>query len=278
MLSILVGFESLAWTSFLKEEKFIMKLKKIASLALAGVMAVSVLAGCGNSDDNGSSTPNQGGTEVVPSSVVADAFNSKQGVTNAVKIDFTADATMEKNLQKAVDLVGNYPSAAAAYVLNDYQAITGLNTTARSFKAAAYDEIAPLATGLNALLKANGMAATGIYDAAFYAPAAVTAANSVPDGTTHTYMLLTSIKQSANVRSAEVAANNVATQVNAYLLRQLDEDSFNGGSKPANTKYYAYSYTGTAGAVTGTASDGNEVYYIAVTITQTVSVKTTPSV
>ena len=30
-----------------KEEKFIMKLKKIASLALAGIMAVSMLAGCG---------------------------------------------------------------------------------------------------------------------------------------------------------------------------------------------------------------------------------------
>ena len=47
-----------------KEEKFIMKLKKIASLLLAGVMAVSMLTACNTTsntpdtgDDQGTTTP-----------------------------------------------------------------------------------------------------------------------------------------------------------------------------------------------------------------------------
>ena len=50
-----------------KEENFIMKLKKIASLALAGVMAVSMLAGC----KGGNTVVDGNGNANVPSIVTA---------------------------------------------------------------------------------------------------------------------------------------------------------------------------------------------------------------
>src|SRR5699024_5030180 len=47
-----------------KEEKFTMKLKKIASLALAGVMAVSMLAGCSTTSVEPTPNPDEDNTQV----------------------------------------------------------------------------------------------------------------------------------------------------------------------------------------------------------------------
>src|SRR5699024_6876307 len=55
-----------------KEEKFIMKLKKIASLALAGIMAVSMLAGC-KSNPADPETPNEPTTPVTGAAAYANA-------------------------------------------------------------------------------------------------------------------------------------------------------------------------------------------------------------
>ena len=78
-----------------------MKLKKIASLMLAGVMAVSMLAGCSGKSDSG----NEG--VVVPStSSIVTAFNDGQSEDNKVKVTFTADAELDAALQKAVAMQG----------------------------------------------------------------------------------------------------------------------------------------------------------------------------
>ena len=82
-----------------------MKLKKIASLMLAGVMAVSMLAGCNSApvDDN---TDDNNGNVVTPTSIVT-AVNDGQSATNRVKIDFTADAALDSALTKAVKSIGD---------------------------------------------------------------------------------------------------------------------------------------------------------------------------
>ena len=86
-----------------------MKLKKIASLMLAGVMAVSMLAGCNSApiDDN---TDDDNGDVVTPTSIVT-AVNNGQNATNKVKIDFTSDTSLDAALVKAVDAIGESPNA-----------------------------------------------------------------------------------------------------------------------------------------------------------------------
>ena len=85
-----------------------MKLKKIASLALAGVMAVSMLAGCagktGTTDDNGN-------TVVTTGSSAASFFNDEQNETNKVEVTFSYSASLESALTKAVKALGTNKKA-----------------------------------------------------------------------------------------------------------------------------------------------------------------------
>lgn len=81
-----------------------MKLNKIAALAMAGVMAVSMLAGCsGKGNGNGGD-----GTVVVdPTSSVVDTVNNNQSVLNKVKITFAADSDLDDALEALVKRNGN---------------------------------------------------------------------------------------------------------------------------------------------------------------------------
>ena len=92
-----------------------MKLKKIASLMLAGVMAVSMLAGCSTANDNNGNNGDNNNNVVTPTSIVT-AVNNGQSATNAVKIDFTSDATLDAALSKAVKAIGENRDA---YGLNE---------------------------------------------------------------------------------------------------------------------------------------------------------------
>ena len=65
-----------------------MKLKKIASLMLAGIMAVSMLAGCGEASSNSTETP-----DVTPVTGVAATVNGELN-NNAKKISFTEDSVL----------------------------------------------------------------------------------------------------------------------------------------------------------------------------------------
>ena len=84
-----------------------MKLKKIASLMLAGIMAVSMLTACGGNTVNDGE--NNNGTVVVPTSSIVTAVNNGQDATNDVKIEFTSDASLDAALTKAVDAIGESP-------------------------------------------------------------------------------------------------------------------------------------------------------------------------
>ena len=93
-----------------------MKLKKIASLALAGIMAVSMLAGCGT--QNGGSSDN-GNTVVEPTaSGIAKVFNDTQ-----TKIAFVSDSTLDTQLAQAVKKLGE--NAAWATIEPQLKALTG---------------------------------------------------------------------------------------------------------------------------------------------------------
>ena len=78
-----------------------MKLKKIASLMLAGVMAISMLAGC----SNGGNTDND--VTVNTGSLSVDGIVAEMDKDVADKVTFAADANLESALKKALTDLGS---------------------------------------------------------------------------------------------------------------------------------------------------------------------------
>ena len=87
-----------------------MKLKKIASLALAGVMAVSMLAGC-KTVSNEPEQPDDGQQEVVVSDATNMLYSELSGSAKAM-VTATANADLDKALQNAADKYWDYNSTA----------------------------------------------------------------------------------------------------------------------------------------------------------------------
>ena len=79
-----------------------MKLNKVLALALSGVMAVSMLAGCSNNSGNGG----QNGEEQPPvdDTTIASVLNDEQA-DNDVKVNFTYSSSLETALQKTLSVV-----------------------------------------------------------------------------------------------------------------------------------------------------------------------------
>ena len=95
-----------------------MKLKKIASLALAGVMAVSMLAGCSNGTkpDDGEKDP------VVDSSLTGKVIAALDEDTTK-NVEFKADSNLEAVLKKAVQNAGSAWTNVYNIVYTDLTAI-----------------------------------------------------------------------------------------------------------------------------------------------------------
>ena len=76
-----------------------MKLKKIASLMLAGVMAVSMLAGCGEGSSSSSSEPTNPVTPVATG--IADAVNAARNdyAKNSLKLTYNESSSLAEILQ-----------------------------------------------------------------------------------------------------------------------------------------------------------------------------------
>ena len=103
-----------------------MKLKKIASLMLAGVMAVSMLAGCSNNGGNNNNNNNE--DPVVNTGMAGKVIAALDGDTTK-NVAFSASNSLETVLEKAVKDAGvNFDDLTAA----DLNAIDGdLSTDAR---------------------------------------------------------------------------------------------------------------------------------------------------
>ena len=107
-----------------------MKLKKIASLALAGVMAVSMLAGCAGKTGT---TENEGTTVVAGSSIVT-AFNDGQDT-----VTFSSDSKMESAVAGAVKANGD---ATTMDKIKSYiQTLTGLTSKTLATATTSNDDL-----------------------------------------------------------------------------------------------------------------------------------------
>ena len=95
-----------------------MKLKKIASLMLAGVMAVSMLAGCSNGTkpDDGEKDP------VVDSSLTGKVIAALDEDTTK-NVEFKADSNLEAVLKKAVQNAGSAWTNVDSIIYTDLTAI-----------------------------------------------------------------------------------------------------------------------------------------------------------
>ena len=92
-----------------------MKLKKIASLMLAGIMAVSMLTACGDS-----TTDNSGDNSSSSQPTVSNASNVMwNGMNKDARdiVDPVANATLENSLRKNVEIYGNLDNVVE-YVLS----------------------------------------------------------------------------------------------------------------------------------------------------------------
>ena len=224
-----------------------MKLKKIASLALAGVMAVSMLAGCNNGSNNNNNGSN-GEVNVVPASAVLNIINSNQDVANDVQIKFTADSALEKYAAIAVADLG-------------YQGTSAANAQAVA------DEIMRMSDTIDVAKKGADitsatLAQLGFLDATY---------NKSNDGYENTLVYVQAI---SGKLTDEAAAYHAMTTLNVLLKKLVV-------STPKNTPdkdYLEYTYTGNASIISAQDDNGAPVYYAVFQITQNAAKKTTASV
>ena len=214
-----------------------MKLKKIASLALAGVMAVSMLAGCSGNGSDGDNN-NGGNTVVEPgTSSIVTAFNDGQDKDNKVKVTFSSDASLDAALQKAGKEVGS--SANERSVLHYVVGLMGK-----------------------------------FYDSVIDFADAETPDGNIADKqskTTIGVMLLESADYWTE-KDAVSAAARVVDDLIATLA--TDNKNSNGDDDTVGEKYYTFDYTGTVSMVSVAQESGATNYYVVFTITQTAAQQT----
>ena len=99
-----------------------MKLKKVVSLALAGVLAVSMLAGCAGKDNGAANN----GTEATESTSVVEAVNNGQSANNKVKVTFKSDAKLDEALTTLVEL-GSKDAVADIQKMTSYKEVLSAN-------------------------------------------------------------------------------------------------------------------------------------------------------
>ena len=244
-----------------------MKLKKIASLALAGIMAVSMLAGCKGND---SSTGDQG-TVVVPTVTDAvTALNNGQTSGNEVKITFTAANTSITNaLQSAIKYNADMTDDKLAEEVVNFAGST----------TAVWNDTNPFTK------------TAGFYGDDYNTDRVafdLTGGHPLPGKSQSKVQPVTMVKgfvvENALSKEAAIASfvNKMDDAIGELKTDDVSVDSATGKEKVAgyywlNTtqnKYHVYGYTGGVVMASETHTDGTTDYYFVMAVTQTVTEKT----
>ena len=226
-----------------------MKLKKIASLALAGVMAVGMLAGCGT--DKGGNTTNDKTDNGTSAAAYVDAVNNGQSIKNKVKVTFAYSTELEDAANKALALYqngsGNVGTAMQQYMPSLMDAVNTLNNN--------------------------------FYDDEYALPGKDYDSSTDSDSVTYFGMAYLGDTPASDA----YLQNKAAEEINA-LVAQLDDTTKVAYGKTVkdnnnNTKYATkvdedyqdFSYTGNICVVERETISGQTQYYLMVTLTQTVT-------
>ena len=230
-----------------------MKLKKIASLMLAGVMAVSMLAGCSGKDTTDPENPDN--PIVVPETGIVAAVNDGQNADNDVKITFTSDSNLDALLNSAVQAFGEAPSGKELY--DRILALTGIEGNMKLISGGEHTY-----NGMT-----YGWLVAGAYNNSVY-----NEAKDGADGDVVT-ILETKVINSTNKLTEEMAMKQVASEIDDKIA-DLKATSYEKGTTKGGQKYCDYSYTGNVSMVKVVEANSTVNYCFAYTITQTTSVKT----
>ena len=219
-----------------------MKLKKIASLALAGIMAVSMLAGCKSNPADPENPTNPETT----TGIVA-AMNNGQSATNKIKVTFSSDASVEAGMTAALKALGDSAATTNANTLTELVASrTGITTdVGMSIVSDPDDETDG---NLDDADKVDGKVITGL-----------------------------TVFRVDDVLTETAAERKAVSQIDA-IIANLPDTTFVDNKTSAGTgngeKYADYSYTGTINMVSVENSNGTTNYYVGYTITRTATVST----
>ena len=121
-----------------------MKLKKIASLALAGIMAVSMLAGCGEGTNQ--EDPSSSGQVPTTTNVVTYA-NDALSASEKEVISFTSSSALDTLLQKVATNPANFDSDAIEKVFNSFTLYSTAGATTAEFAEDLSKDVADGLTG-----------------------------------------------------------------------------------------------------------------------------------
>ena len=244
-----------------------MKLKKIASLMLAGVMAVSMLTACGSNGNTGNGNNGNENPDPTPATTsVVDAVNKGQSAANAVKIDFTVNSELDNALAKAVSVYGN--DADENFTIDNNN------------RPVFISEVAGAITRMTGLESVSANPANPGYitdgwvdDDTGFLTDEVDRAQAIAhdkDAKGKVYTLFVVNQFSA---WTEEAALNMVAEAADEMIAELDAHSDVDGLK-AGDKYYTYGYDGNISMVSVKNLDGTTDYYVAYVVNQTVTEST----
>lgn len=209
-----------------------MKLKKFVSLALAGVLAVSMLAGC--KANNGSSSSEQPATGVNATTVIA-ALDKK--VTE--KVEFKASTS----LQATVDKASEYAKAGVVEFKLDL--LQKLDNKLSSEKLAKVDGTNSIATDKDV------QKYTFIVDSS--------------------KLMGASVEATANELASQIAKAEVSKEDSLKTIKDLPAKSSANLGTAGDQYRYEFKYTADVAVTSATNANGQVTYYAVVTLTRTPS-------
>ena len=237
-----------------------MKLKKIASLALAGVMAVSMLTACNGSAS--SEQPPVDPVEPVDTSFATSVNDLMSGAHKAV-LTFDSDATLANVLEKVADKISSATLATSVaqndgFVLNsdarDFRHLLGIGRD-NSLTVWVNNNVANVTTPFNGAVNPyNAAQKNNAYNMWSFFKNDATSSTTVAD---------------LVVVPGGLTEEGVAEVVAEYAQDLIDHDRLpNDGT--CNGKEYKYDYTGDIACVKITNLSGDGVaYVVGFTVTQT---------
>ena len=253
-----------------------MKLKKIASLALAGVMAVSMLAGCNSVSNNPQPTPPNSGVGNTVTGGKSSVFEAALSDRADLKIDMQDSAELSSALEAAAQNVGSatiidFTTAirSAASATSSARVVATFNQNGNVFLTD------PFGTQTIAVAPDLGVVATRMdadtINNSF--SALIPTYNDNVDDDSETVTMLFAVDGAVG---EDAAVEQVAEVLDSRIrVLQIDNDTeANPGIVNDDFTSLHYDYTGSASITTRTLADahGISMHIVAVQITRTAKV------
>ena len=236
-----------------------MKLKKIASLVLAGVMAVSMLTACGEANNN-NDTQKPTEPDVTPAAGYSATFEGRLGSVAGSKISMSDSNELDSALKAAMDF------AAHNHIANNYDKnlnnqvtfVKGATNDGNDLHQVAAELIKKADTDRESMNKKDESEVITVLKPDY---------NGVKYDKDNVDVVMMYVVNGG--LSTEAAVMEVADELNTYI-EQLDMsyDKYPVGGKGDSTSEVVYNYTGSVSADTITldADHGKSMTFVAVEI------------